>query len=69
MDARGVLEDIEINGRPLQEMISRNVRKKIAMFIIPVNVTSSGSYVGFELKASTNNFSRGTQYDKTQFYS
>ena len=32
--------------------------KRIAMFIIPVNMEStSSSFVGFELKASTNNFS------------
>ena len=46
--------------------------KRIAMFIIPVNrEPMSTSFVGFELKASTNNFSHaaGTEDTRLQFYS
>lgn len=46
--------------------------KRVAMFVIPVNNESDASpkYVGFELKASTNNFSSATADDvRLQFYS
>lgn len=44
--------------------------KRIAMFIIPVNYETNGSFTGFELKASTNNFSHstGTENTRLQFY-
>lgn len=42
--------------------------KRVAMFILTVNATASEPYVGFELKASTNNFATGGQDIKTQFY-
>ena len=43
--------------------------KRIAMFIIPVNNESS-SFTGFELKASTNNFSHAFKEEtRLQFYS
>ena len=43
--------------------------KRIAMFIIPVNNESTDIvYKGFELKASTNNFTGATESDKIQFY-
>ena len=45
--------------------------KRIAMFIIPVNYATNGNFTGFELKASTNNFSHaaGTEDTRLQFYS
>lgn len=44
--------------------------KRIAMFIIPVNNWDYGEFTGFELKASTNNFSHaaGTEETRLQFY-
>lgn len=48
-----------------------DLKRTIAMFIIPVNTDGSGSsYAGFELKASTNNFSHadGTEDTRLQFY-
>lgn len=47
-----------------------DLKRTIAMFIIPVNTDGSGSrYVGFELKASTNNFSHATgENARLQFY-
>jgi hypothetical protein len=42
---------------------------RIAMFIIPVNNESTDIvYKGFELKASTTNFTGATESDKLQFY-
>lgn len=44
--------------------------KRIAMFIVPVNYATNGNFVGFELKASTNNFSHAasTEDIRLQFY-
>ena len=53
-----------------QEMEDRTPVKRIAMFIIPVNCETNGPFTGFELKASTNNFSHaaGTENTRLQFY-
>lgn len=53
------------------EMEERTPVKRIAMFIIPVNYETNGNFTGFELKASTNNFSHaaGTDDTRLQFYS
>lgn len=52
------------------EMEERTPVKRIAMFIIPVNYATNGNFTGFELKASTNNFSHaaGTEETRLQFY-
>lgn len=52
------------------EMEERTPVKRIAMFIIPVNYATNGNFTGFELKASTNNFSHavGTENTRLQFY-
>lgn len=53
------------------EMEERTPVRRIAMFIIPVNCTTNENFAGFELKASTNNFSHaaGTEDTRLQFYS
>lgn len=44
--------------------------KQYALFMIDVNSTTNGVFTGFELKASTNNFSSAASEDvKLQFYS
>ena len=52
------------------EMEERTPVKRIAMFIVPVNHEKNGSFTGFELKASTNNFSHasGSENTRLQFY-
>lgn len=40
------------------------------MFLIPVNYTTNGQFTGFELKASTNNFSHSTPEEvRLQYFS
>ena len=60
-DVRTNLTDVITNAVP---------KKTIAMFIIPVNNWDYGEFTGFELKASTNNFSHaaGTEETRLQFY-
>ena len=43
--------------------------RRIAMFVIPVNAETSGTFAGIELKASTNNFSHAVEEDvRLQYY-
>ena len=46
-----------------------DLQKRIAMFLIPLNATTDGTFTDFELKASTNNFA-STSIDsiRLQFY-
>lgn len=45
--------------------------KKYALFMVPVNLTTNGTFNGFELKASTNNFMKSSPTNEVspQFYS
>lgn len=46
-----------------------DVKMRIAMFVIPVNSEGGDSYVGFSLRASTNNFSVGkSEASRCQFF-
>jgi len=42
--------------------------KRYAMFIVPVNNETGGQFVGFELKASTNNFENASSSQNILFY-
>lgn len=47
------------------------VTRRVAMFVVPVNAETNGVFCGFELKASTNNFSHAGEIDegtRLQFY-
>lgn len=50
-------------------LIEEEKTPTIAMFVIPVNHETGGSFTGFELKATTNNFSHLTTEDvRLQYY-
>lgn len=69
--------NVWFNGQNLFDLLKNIVpptppliEKKYALFLIPVNLTTNGTFNGFELKASTNNFLKaGNPEAEPQYYS
>lgn len=50
-------------------VMPRDLSARVAMFVVPVNSEDGGSYTGFSLQASTNNFSAGgSEASRRQFF-
>ena len=69
--------NVWFNGQNLFDLLKNIVpptppltEKKYALFLIPVNLTTNGTFNGFELKASTNNFLKARSSEaEPQYYS